>query len=139
MKKFRILLGLGLVLATTIAPISWIASAYAMSLTSVGVVSPDGAFNKNMKLNVKPGRTATVFVTSISSGAATNGFTTDGFGMLEFTGPVVFNAETFMTRLVASVKQNQNRLLWSSYPASIRGQVFSNKAPGGNPLETSGW
>jgi hypothetical protein len=59
--------------------------------------------------------------------------------MNEFTGPVVFNSETFMTRLIASVKKNQSLLLWSSYPASIRGQVFSNATPGGNPIETSGW
>jgi|694.fasta_scaffold149343_3 hypothetical protein len=138
MKKFQILLGLGLILATTIAPISWITSAYAMSLTSLGVVSPDGAFNRGMKTIKKHGEKATVFVSSMPGGFTADVFSLDG-GMNEFTGPVVFNSETFMTRLIASVKKNQSLLLWSSYPASIRGQVFSNATPGGNPIETSGW
>ncbi|HEY9734372.1 MAG TPA: hypothetical protein V6C89_20845 [Drouetiella sp.] len=130
MKKLRIFTGLALVLASTIAPISWVASAYATNLTRLGVVSPDGAFNISGKTPMKtPGKKATVFTRAVPLGSTTN----------KFTGTIVVNAETFMTRLVSSVETNQHRLLWSAYPASIRGQVFSNNVPGGNPLETSGW
>jgi len=53
--------------------------------------------------------------------------------------PLVVNSETFMVRWLNTVKTNKSNLLWSSYPASIRGQVFSNTAPGGDPLTSGGW
>jgi|SRR5271168_1078446 len=49
------------------------------------------------------------------------------------------NLDPFLKRLAESVKNNRSTLLWSVYPASVRGQVILDVVPGSDPLLTGGW
>jgi hypothetical protein len=52
---------------------------------------------------------------------------------------VTATLDPFLKRLVVSVQNNRSTLLWSVYPASVRGQVVVDAVPGSDPLETGGW
>jgi hypothetical protein len=97
------------VLLALAMPIVSVTSAYATQLNAVGVVTPEGAFAE-----------------SFSS-----------IGPREFIA--VVNSETFMVRWLQTAGKDRTHLLWSAYPASIRGQIFSGQPAGGNPLVTGGW
>jgi hypothetical protein len=45
----------------------------------------------------------------------------------------------FLSRWLTTVADKRERLLWSSYPASIRGQTFSLQPPGNDPSMGGGW
>jgi len=47
--------------------------------------------------------------------------------------------DPFLKRLTVSVTNNRSTLLWSVYPASVRGQVILDVTPGSDPLLTGGW
>jgi hypothetical protein len=47
--------------------------------------------------------------------------------------------DPFLKRLFVSVQNNRSTLLWSVYPASVRGQVVVDAVPGSDPLQTGGW
>jgi hypothetical protein len=49
------------------------------------------------------------------------------------------NPGPFLKRLAESVKDNRSTLLWSVYPASVRGQVVLDVTPGSDPMMTGGW
>jgi len=46
--------------------------------------------------------------------------------------------ESFLARLSESVARNRATLLWSVYPASVRGQVILDASPGNDPILTGG-
>ncbi len=113
-----------------ITPVSWIASAYAVQLNAIGAVTPAGGFQRYFGADGRLGMKMSVTVPGTSK---------NNFQMVTTSSPVVINSETFMVRWLETVKKNKSNLLWSSYPASIRGQVFSNKPAGGDPLKSGGW
>jgi len=49
------------------------------------------------------------------------------------------NQGPLLKRLSESVTKTRSALLWSVYPASVRGQVVLEVTPGGDPLLTGGW
>lgn len=60
-------------------------------------------------------------------------------GPRAFSGP---HTQVFVSRLLRQVKADPKHLLWSMYPASVRGRTFG--AEGGNPLlsglsSSGGW
>jgi len=57
----------------------------------------------------------------------------------DFQPPKVALSHNFLGRLAESVSQDRARLLWSAYPASVRGQVFSSMVGGNDPLMNGGW
>lgn len=115
-------------LVALVVPATWIASAYAVPLTAIGAPVPGGAFQifENGKLG------SVVKVTSA-------GNRKNNFRNVDSNSCLVVNSETWMNRWLSSVQTSRTNLLWSSYPASIRGQVFSSQAAGGDPLTTGGW
>lgn len=52
---------------------------------------------------------------------------------------VTSTLDPFLKRLFVSVQNNRSTLLWSVYPASVRGQVVVDAVPGGDPMVTGGW
>ncbi len=115
-------------LVALVVPATWIAAAYAVPLTAIGAPVPGGAFQI-----FKTGKLGTVVkVTRIPSFK-------NNFQMVESQSRLVVNSETWMNRWLSAVQSSRKNLLWSSYPASIRGQVFSSQEAGGDPLTTGGW
>ncbi len=51
---------------------------------------------------------------------------------------VVPRMDTFVGELVKQTHDDRTSLLWSMYPASVRGRVFGGNVAGGNPLSGSG-
>jgi len=47
-------------------------------------------------------------------------------------------SDSFISRLLGAMSKDQSRLLWSTYPASVRGQVFGGE-PGRDPISSGGW
>jgi hypothetical protein len=123
------LASLALILALT-APVTWIASAYAVQLNAMGAVTPAGGFQVFFEKNGRLGMKVPV---------NTLGTSKNNFQMIVTASPLVINSETFMVRWLETVKKNKSNLLWSSYPASIRGQVFGHNPAGGDPFKSGGW
>jgi hypothetical protein len=48
-------------------------------------------------------------------------------------------AESFFSRSLTAIQANPARLVWSAYPASIRGQVFSGKTATDPFSSSGGW
>ncbi len=109
-------------------PVFWISSAYAAQLNVIGAPTPNGAFTKFG--TGKLGSTVRVQTTPTLK---------NGFQSLTSNAKLVINSETWMSRWLSTVNMDRKNLLWSSYPASIRGQVFSGSQAGGDPLSTGGW
>lgn len=111
-----------------LVPATWISSAYAIPLTAIGAAVPGGAFQifgvGKLGSSVKVSTTPTV---------------KNGFKSMQSDSRLVVNSETWMNRWLSTVMVDRRNLLWSSYPASIRGQVFSSREAGGDPLTTGGW
>lgn len=47
------------------------------------------------------------------------------------------SSQSFITRTLQKTSKTNTALLWSMYPASVRGRAFG--ATGGNPLSSGGW
>ena len=118
---------IGLLVALVI-PATWIAAAYAVPLTAIGAPVPGGAFQI-----FTTGKLGSV-VKVTSRPTHKNNFRT-----VESSARLVNNSETWMNRWLSTVQASRKNLLWSSYPASIRGQVFSSQEAGGDPFMTGGW
>lgn len=114
-------------------PVIWIGSAYATNLGTLGLVGRNGNFQTLISSRAKPGDTD-LFVTDepvLEKELAP-----------ELKPKLVPHSEAFLKRWLMAVNAKPHRLLWSSYPASIRGQVFSGSAAGGDPFSIglgSGW
>ncbi|HEY9677695.1 MAG TPA: hypothetical protein V6C76_06785 [Drouetiella sp.] len=106
-------------------PTTWISSAYAGQLFAVGVPSNAGGFVPKVPIVGNPEVVRDSF-------APTDSLPKKGMKMMQ-------NSQTYLNRWFDTVKKKQPDLLWSSYPASIRGQVFSNTPAGNNPMEGGGW
>ena len=117
-------------LTALLVPVTWISSAYAGQLNAIGVVTPVGAFQPSFATGEPLGHIVH---------ASTQGDFKSQFRQINFDAKLVRNSETFMVRWLDTVKNNKTNLLWSSYPASIRGQVFNNKPAGGDPFVSGGW
>lgn len=119
---------IGLLVALVI-PATWIAAAYAVPLTAIGAPVPGGAF-KIFGSGSKLG--SVVKVTSIPTRK-------NNFRTVDSNSRLVINSETWMNRWLSTVQASRKNLLWSSYPASIRGQVLSSREAGGDPMSSGGW
>jgi len=60
-------------------------------------------------------------------------------GALPMSAKVPTQSEGFFPRLLNSMQKTKTSTLWSTYPANIRGQVFSNKEPSLSPAMGGGW
>ncbi|MBX9573321.1 MAG: hypothetical protein K2X77_30760 [Candidatus Obscuribacterales bacterium] len=47
------------------------------------------------------------------------------------------SSHSFITRTLIKTSKENSSLLWSMYPASVRGRAFG--ATGGNPISSGGW
>ncbi|MBI2810726.1 MAG: hypothetical protein HYX67_07865 [Candidatus Melainabacteria bacterium] len=115
-------------LVALLVPATWISAAYAIPLTAMGAPVPGGAFQI-----IKAGKLGSIVKVS------TIPTPKNGFKSVQSDSHLVINSETWMNRWLSTVMANRKNLLWSSYPASIRGQVFSSSEAGGDPLATGGW
>ena len=96
-------------LSVVVVSSAWITNAYAAQL--------------NMPVSVPAPTRAMV----PSHGKSSSSPATEKFG------------NVFLSRWLATVSSKRERLLWSSYPASIRGQTFSLQPPGNDPSMGGGW
>ena len=48
-------------------------------------------------------------------------------------------SSNFVSRWLSTVKDKRTRLLWSAYPAGIRGQIFSGQEAGNDPMTEGDW
>lgn len=119
-----------LVAGLSIFPSIWVTSAYAASLGTMGVITPVHSFSERDFPISSEGKMEHVI---------TFGTFENNFKRTNTDEPVVMNSKTFMQRWLGSMQTNKRNLLWASYPASIRGQVFSDNPAGGNPFQSGGW
>ncbi|MBS1954162.1 MAG: hypothetical protein JST89_08250 [Cyanobacteria bacterium SZAS-4] len=115
-------------LVALVVPATWIAAAYAVPLTAMGAPVPGGAFQ--IFTTGKLG--SVVKVTAIPK-------RNNRFQTVSSDSRLVKNSETWMNRWLSTVQAKRTALLWSSYPASIRGQVLSSQEAGGDPMSSGGW
>lgn len=116
-------------------PLTWVVSAYAANLSTIGMITSAGDFQK--KVSVSPAQNNN---NKHTANVSDDSFVIGSDLPQDQTGPFFHHVEAFLPRWLTAVRRNPQRLLWSSYPASIRGQVFSGNAAGGDPMTSnSGW
>jgi len=130
MNKLRTSLQIVYGVVFLLIPLIWVASAYATNLGTLGIIDTTGNFQTKIDPKAKPGD-MDIFVTDEPI------LTTEPSP--ELKRKLIPHSEAFLTHWLTAVNKNPHRLLWSSYPASIRGQVFSGKAAGGDPMTAGGW
>ncbi len=136
--KIKSLLRATLTVIFCAIPLTWVVSAYAANLSTIGMITTAGDFQKEVSIN--PALNNNNNNNKHTSRISDDSFVTGSDAPQNQTGPFIHHMEAFLPRWLTAVRLNPHRLLWSSYPASIRGQVFSGNAAGGDPMtSSSGW